>query len=101
MTLQLAASAHHSGTSTATLVLVGLLIVGGYVVACAIWPFAACRHCDGNGKRRSPSGRAWRLCRRCKGTGARVRLGRKAWTAFTGRRDRAARADRSARRLKP
>lgn len=51
----------------------------GYVVACAVWPFRACRRCDGSGKRRSPSGKAWRPCRRCRGGGARLRFGRRAW----------------------
>jgi hypothetical protein len=55
----------------------GLLWLGGYVIACAIWPFAACRKCDGAGRFLSPSGRAWRHCRRCKGSGSRVRTGRR------------------------
>ena len=59
----------------AGVIVAGLLWSGGYVVACWIWPFAACRKCDGSGKFRSPSGRAWRLCRRCKGSGKRVRYG--------------------------
>jgi len=53
--------------------------LAGYVIACAIWPFRVCRRCDGSGKRRSPSGRAWRKCRRCKGVGARLRFGRHAY----------------------
>jgi hypothetical protein len=53
----------------------GLLWLAGYVGACAFWPFAACRKCDGAGKFRSPSGRAWRNCKRCKGSGKRVRRG--------------------------
>lgn len=60
-----------------------LLVTLGYVAACAIWPFGACRWCRGTGKFRSPSGRAWRYCRRCRGTGARVRTGRRAWTHLT------------------
>ncbi|MGH3502549.1 MAG: hypothetical protein ACRDQA_16905 [Nocardioidaceae bacterium] len=70
------ADASH-GTGTAWLALLLLLTVVGYVAACAIWPFAACRRCSGSGKRRSPSGRAWRQCRRCHGTGRRVRIGRR------------------------
>jgi hypothetical protein len=61
---------------------VGLGWFGGYVIACAVYPFAACRRCDGDGKIRSPSGRAWRRCKRCKGSGARVRFGRRVWTAL-------------------
>jgi hypothetical protein len=56
-------------------VLAGLGWFGGYVIACWIWPFAACRKCEGAGKFRSPSGRAWRNCKRCKGSGKRVRGG--------------------------
>ena len=59
-----------------TLIPITLLVTLGYAAACAWWPFRACRTCDGTGRRRSPSGRAWRYCRRCKGTGARLRLGR-------------------------
>jgi hypothetical protein len=50
-------------------------------MACAVWPFTACRRCGGAGKHRSPSGRAFRYCRRCKGTGARLRTGRKIYNA--------------------
>lgn len=49
-----------------------LVAVAGYVIACAPFPFIACLRCRGDGKRRSPSGRAWRRCRRCVGTGERV-----------------------------
>lgn len=58
----------------------GVIWALGYVVACRIWPYANCRKCSGDGKFRSPSGRAWRLCRRCKGSGSRVRFGRRVWT---------------------
>jgi hypothetical protein len=47
-----------------------------YALACWIWPFKNCRRCHGSGKRRSPSGRAFRYCRRCQGTGRRLRAGR-------------------------
>ncbi|BCJ44704.1 hypothetical protein GCM10010168_15170 [Actinoplanes ianthinogenes] len=47
-----------------------------YAFACWVWPFRSCRKCGGDGKRRSPSGRAFRLCRRCTGTGRRLRAGR-------------------------
>jgi hypothetical protein len=59
---------------------IGLLWAAGYVVACAIWPFTSCRRCDGKGKHRSPSGKAWRKCRKCKGSGTRIRGGRRIWT---------------------
>jgi hypothetical protein len=43
-----------------TLTIVALLVVGGYVLACIIWPFRARGGCSGTGKRRSPGGKAWR-----------------------------------------
>ena len=67
----------------------GLGWLGGYGIACAVWPFAACRKCDGGGRFRSPSGRAWRHCRRCKGSGARVRTGRRIWVWMTKAKDAA------------
>lgn len=56
----------------------------GYAAACAMWPYAACRKCEGRGTFRSPSGKAWRRCRRCKGSGARVRTGRRIWVWLVG-----------------
>ncbi|WP_088289835.1 hypothetical protein [Kineosporia sp. A_224] len=64
---------------TLTLPTALLLWAAGYLIACTLFPFAACRNCQGSGKFRSPSGRAWRNCRRCKGTGRRIRLGRRIW----------------------
>lgn len=61
---------------TLILVLAALGWVGGYAIACTFWPFARCTKCAGSGRRRSPSGRAFRECRRCKGTGRRLRTGR-------------------------
>jgi hypothetical protein len=63
-------------TAAITLILAALALTLGYAVACWIWPFKACRKCGGDGKKRSPSGRAFRLCRRCTGTGRRLRAGR-------------------------
>ncbi|MBP2370683.1 hypothetical protein [Pseudonocardia parietis] len=59
-----------------TLAVLSLAATAVYVAACVWWPYAACRRCSGTGKRRSPSGRAWRPCGRCDGTGRRVRAGR-------------------------
>ncbi len=77
----LAAAAAGDGPSGWGLVLVGLVVAvvwtAGYAAACAWWPFTACGRCEGTGKRRSPSGRAWRRCKRCKGTGGRLRHGRR------------------------
>lgn len=55
------------------------VMAGCYVVACWIWPFTACARCDGVGKLRSPSGKAWRRCPRCGGRGGKVRWGRRMW----------------------
>lgn len=44
-----------------------------YLLACQIWPYTACKRCQG-GKHPSPSGKAWRHCGRCHGTGRRRRL---------------------------
>jgi len=50
-----------------------------YLFACWIFPFGACRRCDGTGKLRNPiARRTFRLCPRCDGTGRRVRIGRRA-----------------------
>ncbi|MEV6895666.1 hypothetical protein [Kribbella sp. NPDC051137] len=58
--------------------LVAALVLGGlYLLACAIWPYANCARCNGQGKSRSPSGKKFRNCPRCKGTGRRKRIGRR------------------------
>jgi DnaJ-class molecular chaperone len=69
---------------TAALALIAVTL--GYACACWIWPFKACPKCDGTGKRRSPSGRAFRLCRRCTGTGRRLRAGRWIYNQLSRRR---------------
>lgn len=73
---------HDSGART--LILLALAITLCYGLGCWIWPFTACTRCNGTGKRRSPSGRAFRLCPRCNGTGRRLRAGR--WIYNTIRR---------------
>lgn len=79
----LSAAASDPATGRAGLVVVVLLT--GYLAACACWPFTSCARCNGTGKLRSPSGRSWRPCPRCHGTGTRVRLGRRAWGAIRHR----------------
>ena len=66
-----------------TLIALALGALVLYVAACAFWPFMACRRCHGTGKRRSPSGQAWRSCRRCAGSGRRVRFGRRVYEFLT------------------
>jgi len=69
-----------SWPTPATLALLVIVATVGYAVACAVWPLTAHGRCNGTGKRRSPSGKAWRTCRGCGGSGRKVRLGRKAWS---------------------
>ncbi|WP_202874896.1 hypothetical protein [Kribbella kalugense] len=61
----------------AVLVTTGLVIIGLYLLACRIWPYAKCTRCSGSGKSRSLSGKKFRDCPRCKGTGRRRRIGRR------------------------
>ena len=68
---------HPHPIAASTLILAVLAVTFCYFAACAVWPFTACRKCRGAGRRRSPSGRAWRYCHRCRGTGARLRTGRR------------------------
>jgi hypothetical protein len=68
---------HPQAIGASALILPLIIITLGYVTACAVWPFTACRKCGGAGRRRSPSGRAFRYCHRCGGTGARLRTGRR------------------------
>lgn len=64
-------------------IIVGVPVAAGvYLLACWIWPFAACHRCEGLGRFRSPSGKAWRRCRRCKGTGERLRVGHRVVNAL-------------------
>ena len=64
-----------------------VLVLGGcYALACLFWPHAACGRCEGDGKIRSPGGKAWRRCPRCKGSGWRQRWGAALWSRNRGRR---------------
>ena len=73
----------HPHTGVAIVAILAMIVITlGYAMACAVWPFTACRRCGGAGKHRSPSGRAFRYCRRCNGTGARLRIGRKIYNAI-------------------
>lgn len=76
---------HQAATA---LILIPVVVTLGYIAVCAVWPYTACPRCQGTGKRRSPSGRAWRHCRRCDGTGTRLRLGRRAWNHYRRTRTR-------------
>jgi hypothetical protein len=76
-------------TAASALIITLIAITLCYAIACWIWPFKSHRKCDGTGKRRSPSGRAFRLCRRCDGTGRRLRAGRWIYNQLTRRRKEA------------
>lgn len=66
-----------------------------YLLACAVFPFGACRRCKGDGKLRNPfSRRMFRLCPRCGGTGRRVRIGRRIWTYLSNERRNGTRGTR-------
>ncbi|TKK74640.1 hypothetical protein FDA38_35250 [Kribbella jiaozuonensis] len=54
-----------------------VLLTAAYLATCRIWPYANCGRCNGSGKSRSPSRKAFRNCKRCKGTGRRERTGTK------------------------
>ncbi len=64
-------------------VLAAVALLAAYVAACAIYPFIAHGRCNGTGKLRSPSGKAWRTCRGCKGSGRKLRIGRRLFNATT------------------
>jgi len=66
-----------------TLTAIVLSAAAIYLLACWAWPFAACRACHGDKRRRSPTGRSWRTCKRCKGTGQRLRVGRRIWNHWS------------------
>lgn len=68
----------HTLAATAT----AAVVLTGYLVACWMWPFAACMRCKGEGKFKSPWGGSWRKCRRCRGSGERLRVGRRLWNAW-------------------
>ena len=70
---------HPHPIAASTLILAAIVVTVCYAGACAVWPFTACRKCRGAGRRRSPSGRAWRYCHHCGGSGARLRTGRRIW----------------------
>jgi hypothetical protein len=76
---------------TVVVLLVALVWAVGYAITVAIWPFGACWRCGGDGRLRSPSGKAWRRCKRCKGGGARLRIGRRVLNRLSRTAERASR----------
>jgi hypothetical protein len=90
----LAATATATDSSAGPIFVFVLVLAVGYAAACVIWPFRACRHCEGTGRFLSPTGRNWRHCPHCSGTGAKLRLGRRVFNHLNRAHDR----DRSQRR---
>ncbi|MGQ0775648.1 MAG: hypothetical protein ACT4NY_14720 [Pseudonocardiales bacterium] len=88
MTSFIAASATGSNFVGANFVawatLAAMLWVAWHLLVSAVFPWRACRWCEG-GKKRSSSGRHWRDCRHCTGTGKRIRAGRRLWKAMAAR----------------
>jgi ribosomal protein L40E len=75
----LAATATSHAAASGLLLLALTIVTLGYVLACWLWPFVACRRCSGTGKLRALfGGRAFGICRRCDGTGRQLRPGRRA-----------------------
>jgi hypothetical protein len=72
-------SAHALPAGSGVVVLTTLLLIGLYLVECAIWPYVRCRCCHGGGIHTSPDEQHWRDCRSCAGAGKRHRLGRRVW----------------------
>jgi hypothetical protein len=66
----------HTLAQAATVALIVTVSVTFYLLTCLIWPFGKCRRCKGEGKFKSPLGKAYRHCGKCQGSGLRVRLGR-------------------------
>lgn len=68
----LAATAADTGAAINTLLLIGAVLVVGYLISCRFKPFTHCGGCHGTGKR---GGAKFRTCGRCKGAGSHERLG--------------------------
>ena len=64
-----------------TLLVISPFATLGYLGLCLVWPYRACRHCQGLGRFHGPF-HGIRLCGRCDGTGLRLRLGRRVWNAL-------------------
>lgn len=92
--LMFAATATESQSQAGSLLVFCLFVGAWYAVACAVWPFRACRHCGGTGRLLSPTGRAWRACKHCRGTGSSLRAGRRIYAHLKETRDRTTRRPR-------
>jgi hypothetical protein len=53
-----------------------LAVTLGYAMACWVTPFARCRWCSRDDRKKA------RHCRWCRGTGLRLRIGRRVWNLW-------------------
>lgn len=84
MSLSVITATTTSGNST--LLLIGLVIVLGWLASLWAHPFTACRDCKGSPKKFGGIyTKSFDLCRTCNGRGRRVRMGA---TLFPRNRDR-------------
>ena len=64
------------GSGGTSLFVLGLVVVGGWLISLWLHPFAACRTCKGTPKSFGKIyTRSFDLCRACEGRGRRVRPG--------------------------
>lgn len=61
---------------TLFLVILGVVALVAYLIACLVWPWGSCGRCKGRGKLRSPTRRYHRDCPSCGGKGRKLRAGR-------------------------
>lgn len=96
MPLSLATATAEGDPRLGKLILAGavLAILGWYVIACWLFPFAACVWCHGSGRWHQPlqskkrkRRRNWRPCWWCKGTGKRLRKGRRIYNLLNTAKD--------------
>lgn len=69
--------------------------VGGYALACWVFPFGKHGRCGGKGARTALLSDRLIPCRGCRGSGRKLRVGRRAWNYFRAIQQDAASAARS------
>lgn len=58
------------------LIVVGFVVIAGYLISLRLHPYAKCRACGGSSKHSGAVFRyGFRACRRCEGKGRKPRLG--------------------------
>lgn len=68
MAVEVLAQAGDGGSGT-TMLVVGILVVFGYLASCLVFPWKSCPSCGGVSKKSSKSGKTYRIdeCGRCGG----------------------------------